>query len=70
MNKEIFNLWDCLEYLWFQMNEEQLGLMWRDLYSSTPSRTLQVILEAFFESKSENGLGQEATQSLLGPKIK
>ena len=40
------------------------------MYSSTPVRTLRVILEAVLKSKSENGLGQEEIQSLLEPRIK
>ena len=58
LNKYNFHLWYFLEDLWMQMNEEQLGLLWRELSSSTPGRTLQAILEEFPKSKSESGLGQ------------
>ena len=48
-----------------QMHEEKLGLLWREFSSSTTHRTLQVILELVLNPKSENGLCQEATQSIL-----
>ena len=30
-NRGRFHLWDCLTDLWMKMNEEQVGLVWRDL---------------------------------------
>ena len=67
LSKWIFHLWDCPEDLWMQSNEDKLGLLWRDLSSSPLGRTLKVILEAALNYKPENGLGQEATKSLLEP---
>ena len=65
LNKDRFQLWAFPEDIWMHMNEEQFGYMCRHLSSSAPSKTLQVILETVLKSKSENGLGQDSTQSLL-----
>ena len=27
LNKKIFNLWECPEYIWMQMNEDKLNLL-------------------------------------------
>ena len=65
LNKDIFHLWDCPEDPWMQMNEEKLGLLWRDLLSSPPGRILQVFFEAVLNSKSYSGLVHNLTQVLL-----
>ena len=44
LNKEIFNMWELPSDPWVYMNEEQLGLMWREFSETPPARILQVIL--------------------------
>ena len=58
MNKERFHLWYCLEDLWMQMNEEQLGSMWRDFSDTPPARILQVILDAVLQAKPYKSIGR------------
>ena len=67
LNKYIFHLWGCLADMWMQMNKDQVGSMWRYLYSYNPGIIFQVVLESIIKSKSESGLVQEVDQTLLEP---
>ena len=58
LNKDRFHLRDCLVYLWMQMNEEQLGLIWIDLSLTTPVRIFQVVLESVLQAKPNQALRQ------------
>ena len=57
LNKERFHLLKCPEDLWMQMNEEQLGSMWRYLSETPPARILQVILEAVLHTGPNQAIG-------------
>ena len=41
-----------------RMNEEQLGLMSRDLSEIPPDRVLQAMLEAVLQAKPKQAIGQ------------
>ena len=57
LNKERFHIWVLPEDLWMQMNEEQLGLMWKYLSATPPARIMQVFLDEVLQTKPFQVIG-------------
>ena len=63
-------MWDCPEYLWMQMNDEQLETIWRDLSERPPDSILQVVLEAVLQAKPDQATGRVDWEILLDNRSK